>query len=69
MYIIGFIVLCLWFFGGAQIVADTNKTISANFDVLAGDYDYNDDGELFATGELVAYRGLFLIDKIHCGNV
>ena len=22
MYIIGFIVLCLWFFGGAQIVAD-----------------------------------------------
>ena len=45
------------------LVADTNKTISSNYDVLAGDYDYNDDGELIATGELVAYRGLFLIDK------
>ncbi len=45
------------------IVADTNKTISANYDVLAGEYDYNDEGELIATGELIAYRGLFLIDK------
>ena len=54
--------------GGIQgitypLVADTNKTISSNYDVLAGDYDYNDDGELIATGELVAFRGLFLIDK------
>ena len=49
------------------LVADTNKTISTNYDVIAGDYDYNDDGELIATGELVAYRGLFLIDKE--GNV
>lgn len=49
------------------IVADTNKTISTNYDVIAGDYEYNDDGELIATGELVAYRGLFLIDKE--GNV
>lgn len=45
------------------IVADTNKTISTNFDVLAGEWDYNEYGEMTANGELVAYRGLFLIDK------
>jgi peroxiredoxin (alkyl hydroperoxide reductase subunit C) len=45
------------------VVADTNKTISKNYDVLTGDYFYNDDNELEATGELIAYRGLFLIDK------
>jgi peroxiredoxin 2/4 len=45
------------------VVADTNKTISANYDVLAGDWDYNEYGEMIANGELVAYRGLFLIDK------
>jgi peroxiredoxin (alkyl hydroperoxide reductase subunit C) len=54
--------------GGIQgvtypIVADTNKTISSNYDVLAGTYEYNEDGELAATNELIAYRGLFLIDK------
>lgn len=54
--------------GGIQgitypLVADTNKTISYNYGVLAGDYDWNEHGELQATGELVAYRGLFLIDK------
>jgi len=45
------------------IVADTNKTISKNYDVLAGDYYYDDDDHLQADGELIAYRGLFLIDK------
>jgi peroxiredoxin 2/4 len=45
------------------LVADTNKTISTNYDVLAGDWDYNEEGEMTATGELIAYRGLFLIDK------
>lgn len=45
------------------IVADTNKTISHNFDVLAGEFFYDEDGMLQAEGELVAYRGLFLIDK------
>ena len=45
------------------LVADTNKTISANYDVLTGDYFYDEDGDLQATGELIAYRGLFLIDK------
>ncbi len=54
--------------GGIQgitypILADTNKTISTNFDVLAGEWDYNEDGEMMAHGEMVAYRGLFLIDK------
>lgn len=45
------------------IVADTNKTISYNYGVLTGDYDWNENGELSATNELIAYRGLFLIDK------
>lgn len=45
------------------VVADTNKTISANYDVLAGSYYYDENDELKAEGEMVAYRGLFLIDK------
>ena len=45
------------------MVADTNKTISFNYDVLAGDWDVNEKEELVATGEMIAYRGLFLIDK------
>lgn len=45
------------------IVADTNKTISMNYDVLAGDFGWDDNGEMIAEGELIAYRGLFLIDK------
>lgn len=45
------------------IVADTNKTISANYDVLAGDWDVDDEGYMISHGELIAYRGLFLIDK------
>lgn len=45
------------------IVADTNKTISSNYDVLAGSYFYDENDNLQAEGELVAYRGLFLIDK------
>lgn len=54
--------------GGIQgvtypLVADTNKTISDAYDVLAGDYDIDEDGELMVQGELIAYRGLFLIDK------
>ena len=54
--------------GGIQgvtypVVADTNKTISSNYDVLAGSYFYDDNDILAAEGELVAYRGLFLIDK------
>jgi peroxiredoxin (alkyl hydroperoxide reductase subunit C) len=45
------------------LVADVSKTISENFGVLAGDYFVNDDDELEADGPMIAYRGLFLIDK------
>ena len=45
------------------LVADTNKTISVNYDVLAADWDYNENGEMVCEGEMIAYRGLFLIDK------
>lgn len=45
------------------IVADTTKTISEAYGVLAGEYDYNMDGNLIATGPMIAYRGLFLMDK------
>jgi peroxiredoxin (alkyl hydroperoxide reductase subunit C) len=45
------------------LVSDLTKTISKNYDVLDGDFDYNDDGELEFDGTGVAYRGLFLIDK------
>ncbi|MFO0322636.1 MAG: peroxiredoxin [Bacteroidota bacterium] len=45
------------------IVADTTKIISLNFDTLFGDYDVDEDDNLFATGPLIAFRGLFLIDK------
>lgn len=45
------------------LVADTTKIISLNFDTLTGDYDVNDDGDIIATGSMIAFRGLFLIDK------
>jgi peroxiredoxin (alkyl hydroperoxide reductase subunit C) len=45
------------------LVSDLSKTISENYDVLAGSYDFNEDGEGEFDGEPVAYRGLFLIDK------
>ena len=49
------------------LVADTNKTISFDYDVLVGDikflYDDDDNMKMQADGELIAYRGLFLIDK------
>lgn len=45
------------------IVADVSKTISDAYGVLAGQYDYGMEGELVATGPMIAYRGLFLIDK------
>lgn len=58
--------------GGIQgvtypIVADFSKTISANYDVLAGEYVYEEDEdgnmELGFVGVPQAYRGLFLIDR------
>lgn len=45
------------------LVADTNKTIADAFDVLAGERYLDEKGRLQVVGELVAYRGLFLIDK------
>ncbi|MEO1051678.1 MAG: peroxiredoxin [Bacteroidota bacterium] len=45
------------------LVADTAKTISSNFGVLAGDWDYNEEGELSFKGAPIAYRGTFFIDK------
>jgi len=58
--------------GGIQgvkypLVADVNKTIAANYGVLAGFYDYDENMQLVFNSdkgdEAVAYRGLFLIDK------
>jgi peroxiredoxin 2/4 len=55
--------------GGIQgvtypLVADEAKTIAMNYGVLAGDYTYNDEGEMIFVGEApIAYRGTFFIDK------
>jgi peroxiredoxin (alkyl hydroperoxide reductase subunit C) len=45
------------------IVADTTKIISLNYGTLSGDYDVDDAGSLVATGPMIAFRGLYLIDK------
>lgn len=45
------------------LVADSSKTIASNFGVLAGDWNYNEDGELAFEGAPVSYRGTFYIDK------
>ncbi len=49
------------------LVADVNKTIALNYGVLAGHYNYDDNGDMIWVGDegkdSVAYRGLFLIDK------
>lgn len=46
------------------LVSDLSKTITSNYGILAGEYDYDEetDEESFS-GAAVAYRGLFLIDK------
>jgi len=54
--------------GGIQgvtypLVADLSKTIAMNYGVLAGEYDYDEDGYAIFEGVAEAYRGLFLIDK------
>lgn len=54
--------------GGIQgvkypIVADTTKIISMNFDVLFGEYQVDETDTLIANGPMIAYRGLYLIDK------
>jgi peroxiredoxin (alkyl hydroperoxide reductase subunit C) len=45
------------------LVADLAKTIATNYGVLAGEYSYNEEGEMEFHGDPVAYRGTFLIDK------
>lgn len=45
------------------IVADTSKTISDAYGVLFGEYDYDTEGNMIATGPMIAFRGLYLIDK------
>jgi peroxiredoxin 2/4 len=45
------------------LVADFSKSISENYDVLAGNYEYSEEGDVTFAGTPMAYRGLFLIDK------
>jgi peroxiredoxin (alkyl hydroperoxide reductase subunit C) len=45
------------------LVADPALNISENYDVLAGSYEYTEEGEASFVGTPEAYRGLFLIDK------
>jgi peroxiredoxin (alkyl hydroperoxide reductase subunit C) len=54
--------------GGIQgvkypIVSDFSKGISENYGVLAGDYTWDEEGNIKYEGVPVALRGLFLIDK------
>ena len=44
------------------LVADQSLVIATSYDVLAGDYEYDDDGDVEFNGVAQAYRGLFLID-------
>ena len=45
------------------LVADLSKIIAENYDVLAGEYDVDENGLSAFIGDPRAYRGLFLIDK------
>lgn len=45
------------------LVADSSKTIAENYGILAGEYDYDENGKAIFNGAPVAYRALFLIDK------
>ena len=45
------------------ILADIDKTISMNYGVLFGDYEVDEDDNLHATGPMIAFRALFIIDK------
>ena len=45
------------------IVADVAKTISANYGVLGGEWEYEEEGGFSFSGVPVAYRGTFFIDK------
>lgn len=45
------------------LVADNSMTIAENYDVLAGTWEYSEDGDVRFEGAPEAYRGLFLIDR------
>ncbi len=45
------------------LIADPPMTIAQNYDVLIGEYDYNEEDEVVFEGAAETYRGLFLIDK------
>ncbi len=45
------------------LISDQSKVIAENFGVLAGMYNYTEDGKFYFQGAPMAYRGLFLIDK------
>jgi peroxiredoxin (alkyl hydroperoxide reductase subunit C) len=45
------------------LVGDMTKTISDAYGVLAGEYEYDEEGNLKATGPMISYRAIFLIDK------
>ncbi|MGL4331875.1 MAG: peroxiredoxin [Bacteroidales bacterium] len=54
--------------GGIQsvmypLVADQSHVIAENYDVLAGERTFDNEGEEIFEGIPMAYRGLFLIDK------
>ncbi|MGB1248936.1 MAG: peroxiredoxin, partial [Chitinophagales bacterium] len=54
--------------GGIQgvkypLVADLTKTIAMNYGVLAGEYDFDENGNWAFEGAPIAYRGLFIIDE------
>ena len=53
--------------GGIQgvqypLLADANKTIASAYGVLNGEYSVDEEGRLTAESEMIAFRGLFLID-------
>lgn len=45
------------------IVADTTKLIALSYGALSGDYEVDEAGHLVATGPMIAFRALYLIDK------
>ena len=45
------------------LVSDASKSIAANYGILAGDWDYDEEGMMSFEGIPVAYRATFLIDK------
>lgn len=45
------------------LVADLSKSIAMNFGVLAGEYDFDEEGNWAFEGAPIAYRGTFLIDE------